>query len=149
MLTIKWNTLSPFKMSAGDIHSAWVVVPIEIPEGVTHLKFHGEGSWKTIAGLDSCGPDGMVGRSYAADQLLLEDCAVGALIGRFGGSTASLKASNAGTDAEAGTTKPFAVGRHAIVKLPEKFVGPVLLGFNIVRRPVQVESLTVELSSGV
>ena len=147
MPTLKWTPLDPFKPAPGDIHSAWVVVPTEIPEGSKQLKFSAQGSWKTIAGLESCGPDGMVGRDYPATQLLLDDCAVGALIGRFGGSTASLKASDAGT-AESGTTKPFALGICAIVQLPEKFVGPVLLGFNIVRRPVKVESLTVEIAAG-
>lgn len=148
-MAIKWTPLQTFSLPMSEISTPWVVTPPEIPDGTTHLKFVAKGTWKTIAAMDACGPDGMAGREFAAEQLLHADCPVGALIGRFGGSTASLKAPEAEADTEGGATKPFAVGSFAIVKLPKNFVGPVLLGFNLSRRPVNVTSLSVEIFSGV
>jgi hypothetical protein len=45
--------------------------------------------------LAACGPDGFAGLSLPADRVVLPDAPPGALIGRFGGSSASLKADGA------------------------------------------------------
>lgn len=145
MPAITWTQIGQFAPAAGDILEPWVVVPVDIPDGATRVKFVAEGKWKTINSLESCGADGMTTRDSAADQLVITDCAMGALIGRFGGSTAALKAPDAETDQQGGATKPFPVGSQTIVKVPANYVGPLLLSFNILRRPVKVESLKVTI----
>jgi len=110
----------------------------------THLKFVVTGRWVAMAGLDPCGPDGIYTSAVPDDRLMLAECAAGALIGRVGGSSATVKfAATASAD-----SKPFAVGSYAVVKLPDAAVGPLFLGFNILGRPVRVESLNVEILSG-
>lgn len=99
-----------------------------------------------MEGLSSCEPDGLTGQSFPDDRLFVTDCPLGALIGRIGGSSAGLKVPAPATDA--GETKPFPVGAYAVVKIPEKTAGPLYLGFNILSRPLRLESLEVEIAIG-
>jgi hypothetical protein len=90
-----------------------------------------------MSGLPECGPDGLVGQTFPADRLFVSDCAVGALLGRIGGSSASLKggaapASQGGESkpdpaaakADDGPSNPFPVGSHTVIKLPADAIGP-------------------------
>ena len=139
-----WMPLPPsFQLQAASVDSPWLTMPFEFSAIATYLKLVASGTWSPFAGLKDCGPDGLVGQTFPDEQLLVTDCAVGTLVGRFGGSSASLKTQT--PDTSAGESKPFAVGRVAIVKLPDKFVGPLFLGFNVLRHPVKVQSLQVDV----
>lgn len=108
------------------------------------LRIQATGTWAPFAGLPSCGPDGLAGFNYPDSSLIVADCPVGALIGRIGGSSATVKAVG---DAPPGQTKAFAVGSYCVVKLPEGVVGPLFIGFNGLLRPVMVEALTLALAT--
>ena len=86
--------------------------------------------------LAACGPNGFAGLSLPADWVVLPDAPPGALIGRLGGSSASLKADGA-----------FPIGLDCVVQFPANSVGPLFVSFNIVARPVDVASSTIEVST--
>jgi hypothetical protein len=139
---LNWTLLDPaLVLAAGEVLAPWIVFPHDIFSTTGYLKFAAEGKWSPVPGMPDCGPDGLVVQNIPADQLIVADCAMGALIGRIGGSSASPKA--AGT--EPGDGKPFAIGSHAVVKLPDGFFGPLFIGFNILRRPLKIEALDLRL----
>jgi hypothetical protein len=146
MITLTWTPISIFKLSQQDVVAPWLMAQEDLGAATTYLKLKAKGNWTAMAGLPPCGPDGLIGQSFSDDRLLVTDCSVGALIGRIGGSSASLK--SATTVADSGEGKPFPIGVHALLKLPEKFVGPLYLGFNILLRPMKLESLEVEILGG-
>ena len=146
MINVTWQPIAKFSLSKEDVQSAWVMAREDLGGATSYLKLKATGKWFPMAGLGGCGPDGLAGRSFPEDRLVLTDCAVGALIGRIGGSSASIKAAAASVDV--GETKPFAIGNFALVKLPEKVLGPLYVGFNILLRPINVESLELELIGG-
>jgi hypothetical protein len=109
----------------------------EVIRGPTHLQLSAKGSWTAIPDvLIACGPNGFAGFSLPPDQVVLPDAPPGALIGRFGGSSASLKADGA-----------FPIGLDCVVQLPANSVGPLFVSFNIVARPVDVASFAIEVST--
>lgn len=147
MTDIKFTSIATFSRANTDIVEPWLVALEEF--GVaTHLKFVVTGRWVAMAGLEPCGPDGIYTSAVPDDRLILPECAAGALIGRVGGSSATLKFPAPVPPAPADSSKPFAVGSRAVVKLPDATVGPLFLGFNILGRPVRVEALDVEILSG-
>jgi len=105
------------------------------------LRLVATGRWRPLNGLPECGPDGLDGVSYDSDRLVMAEAPVGALIGRFGGSSASFKSAE-------GAEKPFAVGRHCVVRVPAGGVGPLFLGFNVLTPPFEVGALLVVISTG-
>jgi hypothetical protein len=88
-----------------------------------------------------------------SQSLLIPASPAACLVGKFGGSTASLaeaaspKAEGAAdTPGPAPETRIFAIGAFCVIKLPPKTVGPLFIGFNLVARPIElVEPLTIEL----
>lgn len=146
MITLNWTTIDTFKQTPQEIISPWIMAKVDLGAATTYLMLvTKKGKWTALAGLPNCEADGLTGQSFPDDRLLMADCAVGALIGRIGGSSASLKAAAPATDS--GESKPFAVGRFTIVKLPANAVGPLYLGFNILFRPIKiVEDLEVDIS---
>jgi hypothetical protein len=147
MVTAKWTELKAFEIAPQAPESRrepWLVALDQMPDG-THLKIQAEGEWSMGDGqYASCGPDGLAGMAIPADRLLAADVPFGALLGRIGGSTATLTA----VSASAGETKPFAVGTTCIIAIPDKAVGPLLVGFNGVLRPVLLRRLKVAVSVG-
>jgi len=142
-IQIDWK---PFKarddIANTEVREPWLVA-VEMIRDVTHLRIRAEGSWSPMPGvLADCQPDGHAGLALPADRLVISDCAVGALIGRFGGSSAGYGQS--GDDAD--KTKPFPIGKYCVVTVPQKAVVPLFIGFNTIQRPVHVRrlSLTVE-----
>lgn len=95
--------------------------------------------------LTECGANGHTALVLPAAQLIIPNCPVGALIGRFSGGTASYWPAGADGD----SNKPFPIGEYCIVTPPDKWIGPVFIGFNILFRPIRVRqlSLTVEGAS--
>jgi hypothetical protein len=139
MVKIVWDETPLKTFSLGkaneEITAAWLTALEELDGEKTHLKFvTTKGSWAPMKGLPPCDADGSVGQSFPDTSLIVADCAVGALIGRVGGGSASLKAVAAATDG--GETKPFAIGKFAIIKIPANAFGPVFVGFNVLTRPV-------------
>jgi hypothetical protein len=148
MISLTWTRLgtSAFTVAAGPVDAPWLVAHEDLIGAMTHLKLKARGAWTPLAGLPECGPDGLMGQSFPEDRLLLKDCPLGALIGRIGGSSATLKVTEVAADS--GEGKPFAIGCHAVIKLPDKVVGPLYLGFNVPVRPLVLKSLEVEIFAG-
>lgn len=124
------------------VNQAWLLVLESFGEA-NILRIKAKGRWIPFEGLPACGPDGLVNMNYPDAGLILSDCSVGALLGRIGGSSATIKAASA-DPAAAGETKPFPIGTSCIYRLPEKVIGPLFVGFNCLSRPVRIE--TIELS---
>lgn len=145
MTPITWQPLPSFKPQAGNIAEPWLVALEDIGAATKYVKFKVTGLWTPLGGLPKCGPDGLVGQAMPDGQIIVTDCAVGALIGRVGGSSATLKGSAA--TPEPGESKPFPIGSFTVIKLPENAIGPIYVGFNILVRPIAVESLEIEIFS--
>jgi len=147
MISLTWKALDPFELEANDaIAWPWIMAREDLGAGATYLKLKAKGEWSPMKGLSNCGPDGLTGQTFLDDRLFVADCPLGALIGRIGGSSASLKAATPAADS--GETKAFAVGAYALIKLPKDAAGPLYLGFNTPFRPLRLVSLNVEISVG-
>jgi hypothetical protein len=121
---------------AGPFRMPWHRIS-DVIRGPTHLLIAATGSWTALPEvLAACGPNGFAGLSLPADRVVLPDAPPGALIGRLGGSSASLKADGA-----------FPIGQDCVVQLPANSVGPLFVSFNIVARPIEVTSFTIEVSA--
>jgi hypothetical protein len=151
MAIFAWQDLHIFDLLAGpnpppasvEVASPWIMA-VEMLEDATHLRIVAEDAeWVAMPGLKPCGADGLPGLAVPEGALLLAEAAPAALIGRIGGSSATLKVPDTpGT----GLSKPFAVGSRCVVELPAKAVGPLYLGFNLRHRPVTVTALRVKVS---
>jgi hypothetical protein len=147
MISLTWKPLTPFTLPASDaIAWPWIMACEDLGVTSTYLKLKATGKWQPMEGLSSCGPDGLTGQTFLDDRLFVTDCPLGALIGRIGGSSASLKVPT--PTADSGETKAFAVGAYALVKLPKETAGPLYLGFNTPFRPLSLESLSVDMAIG-
>jgi hypothetical protein len=145
MLTLNWSEIKKITLPVQDVVAAWTAALEELDPAVKYLRFKAAGKWTAMAGLSACGPDGLIGQSFPDDRLILTDCSVGALIGRIGGSSATLKGA---TTTEGGETKPFPIGCQTVVKLPDNATGPIYFGFNILVRPLKLESLELVVLGG-
>jgi hypothetical protein len=132
-----------FSLPKGCADEPWWTAIAQIADGVTHLGLRATGEWIPMKSLKACGPNGRFAEGVPDDRLVITDCLAGALIGRIGGSSASLKVPT--PVADTGEGKPFAVGAEALIKLPDKGVGPLFFGFNILARPIEISSLEVEI----
>jgi hypothetical protein len=146
MITINWSEVAKISLKEQDVVAAWLVALEELDATMKYLRFKASGKWTAMGGLSPCGPDGLVGQSFPDDRLIVSDCAVGALIGRVGGSSATLKGSSSAP--EAGETKSFPIGCHTVVKLPDNTTGPIYISFNILSRPLKLESLDLTILGG-
>jgi hypothetical protein len=81
--------------------------------------------WQPADAVAPCNADGVTGLDRAEDGApFLDSCAVGALIGKIGGSAADVKA-------EKDKVTIFAVGRHCVFSGPEAGkTGALYLGVN-------------------
>ena len=154
MPTIKWNPLTDpsFEIRAQQVTTPWLPVVLALRD-YTHLQIRVEGSWTQGGGaIGLCGPDGLSGLPLQVDRLLVADCQLGALIGKLGGSSASLSVPPSGNPEGAappkGTLaegKAFAIGSYCVVSVPSTFVGPLFVSFNGLMRPVQVDRLKISV----
>jgi hypothetical protein len=160
MIVLNWQPVGVYRRPAGDVVEPWLLAWENMPQAARYLRLTTTGRWTPMSGLPECGPDGLVGQTFQADRLIVSDCAVGALLGRVGGSSASLKGgaapANQGDQSKNGApaekveenpSKPFAVGSHAVIKLPDDAIGPLFIGFNILLRPVSVRTLEITIQS--
>jgi hypothetical protein len=136
MPIVSWNPVATNPLPTPPVAIAVPWLPlVDTIRGATHLRISATGSWSPLPGLLAwCGPDGLAGLVLPADRVVLADAPPGALIGRFGGSSASLKADGA-----------FAIGSGCVVAVPAGSIGPLFVSFNITARPVQVTALAIEV----
>ncbi len=135
MPIVTWTEIQNFTAPAGDVTAPWLLV-VETIRGATHLQITATGQWTAMAGLlGACGPDGLAGLALPADRIVLPDAPPAALIGRIGGSSASLK-----------TDSAFVVGRNCVVPVPTGRIGPLFVSFNITARPILVQALNIVVS---
>jgi len=134
---LSWTPLTDVRpIAAGPFRMPWHRVT-DVIRGPTHLLIAATGSWTAIPEvLAACDPNGFAGLSLPPDRVVLPDAPPGALIGRLGGSSASLKADGA-----------FPIGLDCVAQLPPNSVGLLFVSFNIVARPVDVASFTIEVST--
>jgi hypothetical protein len=137
MAIVTWTSIAtnPLPMLPAVITVPWIPV-VDAIRGATHLRISATGNWSPLPGLLAwCGPDGLGGLVLPADRVVLADAPPGALIGRIGGSSASLKADGA-----------FVIGSCCVVAVPAGSIGPLFISFNIAARPVQVMAMTIDVS---
>jgi hypothetical protein len=141
-----WTELaSGFTQPAGDVSALWIPVR-DTFAGIPHLRIRATGSWSAIGGmLPQSGPDGLSGVAFEDAQLILAKCPAGALLGKFGGSSAS-HVIPADTTLEIAEQHPFAIGSHCVVKVPENGLGPLFVGFNCTYRPIAIQTLTIDFA---
>jgi hypothetical protein len=154
---VNWTNIDPpITRTNVSIDDPWIVA-IETLRDATHLQIRAEGTWVTIDGLVAqCGPNGLAGLPIQGERLVLADCPLGCLIGKFGGNAATLapSAAGAGGAAAAGTGaatgisegRPFAIGAYCVTKIPDGFIGPLFIGFNSLLRPVRVNNLRITIA---
>lgn len=140
-----WIKLDTFMAVPPQFEAPWHML-IDVFEHVDRLRITATGEWQPLPGLAiKCGPDGFGGLAVADSALILPGCPVGALIGKFGGSSASLDATAAPAGGEAGSPAAFAIGAHCVVARPKDVLGPLFLGFNTRARPLTIDDFTVQV----
>lgn len=148
---VTWIKLTEFKLADRVVDEPWLLV-LDLVEEATRLQIVAEGRWTVLGGLAGTGPDGLAGLALAADQLLLPGCRPGALLGRFGGSSATIDGTVAaaadGTEATAAAS-PFAIGSHCLFTVPAAVYGPLFVGFNLRQRPIRVETLRLTVQGAI
>lgn len=151
MPTLKWNLLTEpaFRMSDTLVTVPWVRV-LDTQRDYTHLRIASAGTWtQQDSAFGECGPDGFTSGSLQSDRLLVADCPTGALIGKIGGSSASLStpatpaADDDATAKVIAEGKAFAIGSYCVIPLPSKFIGPLFVNFNGLMRPINVAKLEI------
>ena len=158
MAIIDWQPLKTYDILAApgggpaleppvQVQAPWTVVMEQFGDA-THLRIIADGEWTAMPGLPSCGPDGLAGLGFPDDGLLLKECPVGALLGRIGGGSATVRPPEAAQEMPAGESKRFGIGTHCVVKVPDNAVGPLFVAFNVLRRPVSVMRLRIEIAGG-
>lgn len=95
----------------------WTMVRTQI-SGPAVIRIEARGRWKPASGLPECGPDGLRHWAYGRDLLLTRKAPLGALIGKFGGSSSSID-----------ETEIFVVGNVAVLQV-DKATGPLFLTMN-------------------
>lgn len=149
MATVNWNLLCEYQIEPGPVTKPWILV-LDGPKESTYLQIKAAGKWTPAGGLlGQCGPDGLLGAPFQTDKLVVSDCPVGALIGKFGGSSASLTPASAASTAPPTAASPltegrsFAIGSHCVVAVPDRSIGPLYVSFNGLIRPVTVDERAV------
>jgi hypothetical protein len=137
MAIVSWVELTSIEqLPVGLFLSPWHKV-VDINRGATHLLMRATGTWSAIPGvLEPCGPNGHAGFVLPSDRVVLADAPLGALIGRIGGSAASLQPDGV-----------FAIGTDCVIPMPADSVGPLFVSFNIASRPIDVRAFTISVYS--
>lgn len=150
MSTLNWKALTEQAFTVTDrvLQVPWLYV-VETGRDYTHLRINCDGLWaRATDGMASCGPDGLPEIPEQKDSLQVSDCPLGALIGKLGGSSASLSVPTAAAAAAATSNtisegKAFAIGSYCMIPLPTTFIGPLFVSFNGFARPVVVTKLSI------
>ena len=149
MPIVNWRVLPAFTAPAGQVIKPWLLAFDSLGDG-THVRIEADGEFLVSGdGMQRCGPDGLTNvNSIDKTRLLISDCPLGALLGKIGGSSALFSAVEKPNSTATAITEgqPFAIGAHLIATLPAKSIGQLYVGFNDLRRPVEIISLTVTAS---
>ena len=143
-----WTPLPTFRLPQGLITKPWLLV-LEEPRATeaSHLKIQVTGAWTPTGGsLSRCDPDGLLGAPMQTDKLAVTNCPLGAVLGKFGGSSASFvpPATDGGSLSEG---QSFVIGSFCVVAIPDKSFGPLFLSFNGLIRPIAVaEEIVVTIA---
>lgn len=168
-----WELLATIDLPNGRRLAAPWLLACEGFKAATHLKIKVDGRWRMTRDPPVIEPDGLT-LALAVEELILADLPAGALLGKFGGSsaawgfkpppkpepavgalgTAGLGAGGAEKADGPGDVAPspgraFAIGGFAIVPVPDKVVGPLYVAPNLKRRPLQIVKLKVTVWGGV
>jgi hypothetical protein len=146
-MSIAWTNIAEFSRPAGPFDRLWLLAT-ETVTGFSHLRLTAEGSWTFPPGSGSeCGPDGALGLSLVPTALLAADCAPGCLVGRLGGSSATIapppptqEQLDDGIAVPPSVTGIFAIGCECLYKIPEGVHGPLFVGFNWAARPIEIKT---------
>lgn len=139
-----WNdiALDRAEISNEGVVALWIPMLHAVPEGLLRIK--ASGSWAAVGGtLPECTPEGLASLAVDDARKIVADCPVGALLGKFGGSSASQKKVDA--TAALAEEQPFVIGSHCVVQAP-KTNGPFFVGFNLAYRPIKVIHLKLEIA---
>jgi hypothetical protein len=151
---IPWTILSgtalanPFTITNVTVTVPWILA-CPSWRSITHLQIAASGVWRQEGdSTGDCEADGRQGASVPIEQLAVTDCPPGALIGKLGGSSASLGPASGTTPNPApllAEGKAFAIGSFCTIALPTGCIGPLYVAFNGLKLPVRVNSLTVTI----
>jgi hypothetical protein len=131
-----WSNITPqLKLTSQRITSRWLI-GVEYLIGPMVLRLKAKGEWEPFSGF-RCGPDGTSTFQLAPERMVITKGSPGCLIGKLGGSCASLD--------ETGNIL-FAIGMYAVISVPDKFVGPLFIGFNLDRTQVGLQLFDLELT---
>lgn len=142
MPEIYWTTVAKFpNIVTQAIWEPWLAAA-EVVRDCTHIRLRATGNWSVLADdrTRTCGPDGYP--DLTGPEKVIADCSVGALIGRFGGSSAGYAIPAADDTAK---VKPFSVGSYCIVTVPTRSIGPLFISFNSTCRPIVVNRMTLTI----
>jgi hypothetical protein len=119
-MAIEWNGIDQQSVITVPAHPAsglWTLVRSYVSSPQI-MRIEAEGSWTAVAGLPSCGPDGLPHWAFGRDALLFKKAPLGALIGKIGGSIAGVDDRDV-----------FLVGSATVLTI-EKAAGPLFLTIN-------------------
>ena len=117
---IDWEELDDLEtvtVPAKPIAGLWTLVRTHIVAPAV-LRIEASGIWRPVDGLPSCGPDGLRHWAYGRELLLTRKAPLGALIGKFGGSSGAFDESEI-----------FMIGRVTVLQV-DKNTGPFYLTIN-------------------
>jgi hypothetical protein len=135
MPSVTWNPIATQPVQPGAVTAPWLKL-VDTIRGASHLMITATGNWNPMPGLlADCGPDGLAGLILPADRVVLADAPPGALIGRFGGSSAGLKPEGA-----------FVIGSSCVFAVQPGSIGPLFVSFNITSRPVHLVDIAITVS---
>lgn len=120
MAPIDWKNLDDkgtVTIPAKPADGIWTLVRTYV-SGPTILRLEATGAWRPDADLPSCTADGLRHWAYGREMLLTKKAPLGALIGKFGGSSCAAE-----------DTDVFVIGSVTVLTI-EKAVGPLYMTIN-------------------
>ena len=146
MAAIAWSQLAKFAIEDENISWPWQMA-LEGFRDVTYLRLEAKGTWRAAGDQFPPFPtDGLVGFPSPTDRVILQECPIGALIGKIGGSSASTVVPAAGASPSLSAGQIFAIGTHCQLVVPTGAIGPLYIGFNWLPRPLHVDKLELIIS---
>ena len=130
-----WANVGTVKWTNKRLDARWLMAT-DYLVGPRVLRFIAQGDWEPFSGI-RCGPDGSGDFALAPDRMVVSKGNPGCLIGKLGGSSAS-------TD-EAGNVL-FSIGSHAVISVPDRFAGPLFIGFNLERSQIGLHIFTLDVT---
>lgn len=121
-MSIEWTRLDRterFTVPARPEGALWTMIRTQVSAPAA-IRIEASGVWRVAAELPECGPDGLRHWAYGRELLLTRKAPLGALIGKFGGSSSG-----------ADEAEIFVVGAAAVLQV-DKSTGPLYLTINSV-----------------